>query len=26
MSEYVAIAAADELKPAEMKRVVVDGK
>ena len=26
MSEFVAIAAADELKPAEMKRVVIDGK
>ena len=26
MSEYVAVAAADELEPAEMKRVVVGGK
>ena len=26
MSEFVAIAAADELKPAQMKRVVVAGK
>ena len=26
MSGYVAIAAADELQPAQMKRVVVDGR
>ncbi|MDP3216295.1 MAG: Rieske 2Fe-2S domain-containing protein, partial [Deltaproteobacteria bacterium] len=26
MTEFVAIAAADELKPAQMKRVVVKGK
>lgn len=26
MSGFVAIAAADELRPAEMKRIVVDGK
>lgn len=26
MSEYSAVAAADELKPAQMKRVVVGGK
>ncbi len=26
MSEYIAVAAADELKPAQMKRVVVGGK
>ena len=26
MSDYVAVAAADELKPAQMKRVVVVGK
>jgi len=26
MGEYVAVAAADELKPAQMKRVVVGGK
>jgi len=26
MSDYIAIAAADELKPAQMKRIVVDGK
>ncbi|MBS1185978.1 MAG: hypothetical protein H6R09_1579, partial [Proteobacteria bacterium] len=25
MGEFVAIAAADELKPSQMKRVVVDG-
>lgn len=26
MNEYIAVAAADELKPAQMKRIVVDGK
>jgi len=26
MGEYVAVAAADELKPAQMKRIVVNGK
>jgi 3-phenylpropionate/trans-cinnamate dioxygenase ferredoxin subunit len=26
MREYIAVAAADELKPAQMKRIVVDGK
>ncbi len=26
MSDYIAVAAADELKPAQMKRVVVAGK
>ena len=26
MSHYIAVAAADELKPAQMKRIVVDGK
>jgi 3-phenylpropionate/trans-cinnamate dioxygenase ferredoxin component len=26
MSDYIAVAAEDELKPAQMKRVVVDGK
>lgn len=26
MSNYIAVAAADELKPAQMKRVVVEGK
>ncbi len=26
MNEYIAVAAADELKPAQMKRVVVAGK
>lgn len=26
MEGYIAVAAADELKPAQMKRIVVDGK
>jgi 3-phenylpropionate/trans-cinnamate dioxygenase ferredoxin component len=26
MSDYIAVAAADELKPAQMKRVLVNGK
>jgi len=26
MNEYIAVAAADELKPAQMKRVLVNGK
>ena len=26
MREYIAVAAADELKPAQMKRVLLDGK
>ncbi|HUX90357.1 MAG TPA: non-heme iron oxygenase ferredoxin subunit [Gallionellaceae bacterium] len=26
MREFIAVAAADELKPAQMKRVLVDGK
>jgi 3-phenylpropionate/trans-cinnamate dioxygenase ferredoxin subunit len=26
MGEYIAVAAADELKPAQMKRVIVNGK